>query len=50
MEMERLKDEDSNAVDDYGTIGRNGDKKPILFDDQFVVSPALYIISSVAHC
>ena len=40
MEMERLTDEDKSTVDDYGTIstGRSDDKKPILFDDRFVVS------------
>ena len=42
--MKSLRDEDNNALDDYGTMTvgrqRSDDKKPILFDD---VSPVLYI-------
>jgi len=42
MEMKSLRDEDNNALDDYGTMTvgrqRSDDKKPILFDD---VSPVL---------
>jgi len=45
MEMKSLKDEDNNAVDDYGTMAigrqRSDDKKPILSDNQFEVSPVL---------
>jgi len=46
MELQSLKDEEGNAVEDYGTMTTGSDdKQPILFDSDLEVSPAIAGVS-----